>query len=100
MVITRTTAEDTLATVAAIDGLGGVGIPFVCDHRDDDAVERLFERIRAEHGRLDVLVNNVYNSPAAAHLNDRACRVRRRRRQQPQHRLRYFLWCAGPLHRN
>lgn len=54
------------ATAAAIDGLGGVGIPFVCDHRDDDAVERLFERIRAEHGRLDVLVNNVYNSPAAA----------------------------------
>ncbi|MFX0576487.1 SDR family NAD(P)-dependent oxidoreductase [Nocardia nepalensis] len=54
------------ATAAQIDALGGTGIPVVCDHRDDDAVERLFERIRAEHGRLDVLVNNVYNSPAAA----------------------------------
>ncbi|WP_327118688.1 SDR family NAD(P)-dependent oxidoreductase [Nocardia sp. NBC_01730] len=53
-------------TAAEIDAAGGVGIPFVCDHRDDDAVERLFERIRTEHGRLDVLVNNVYNSPAAA----------------------------------
>ncbi|MET8875368.1 SDR family NAD(P)-dependent oxidoreductase [Nocardia sp. NPDC004604] len=54
------------ATAAEIDALGGTGIPVVCDHRDDDAVERLFERIRTEHGRLDVLVNNVYNSAAAA----------------------------------
>ncbi|MET9024589.1 SDR family NAD(P)-dependent oxidoreductase [Nocardia sp. NPDC004168] len=54
------------ATAAEIDAAGGSGIPFVCDHRDDDAVERLFELIRTEHGRLDVLVNNVYNSPAAA----------------------------------
>ncbi|MFI9502892.1 SDR family NAD(P)-dependent oxidoreductase [Nocardia sp. NPDC052566] len=53
-------------TAAEIDKLGGTGIPVVCDHRDDDAVRRLFERVRAEHGRLDVLVNNVYNSPAAA----------------------------------
>ncbi|MFR9750161.1 SDR family NAD(P)-dependent oxidoreductase [Nocardia sp. 004] len=53
-------------TAADIDAMGGVGIPFVCDHRDDDAVRRLFELIRDEHGRLDVLVNNVYNSPAAA----------------------------------
>ncbi|MGX1772399.1 SDR family NAD(P)-dependent oxidoreductase [Nocardia brasiliensis] len=53
-------------TAAAIDAAGGVGVPFVCDHRDDDAVRRLFEQIRTAHGRLDVLVNNVYNSPAAA----------------------------------
>ncbi|ONM50238.1 SDR family NAD(P)-dependent oxidoreductase [Nocardia donostiensis] len=53
-------------TAAAIDELGGTGVPFVCDHRDDDATERLFDLVRSEHGRLDVLVNNVYNSPAAA----------------------------------
>ncbi|PXX53338.1 NAD(P)-dependent dehydrogenase (short-subunit alcohol dehydrogenase family) [Nocardia tenerifensis] len=53
-------------TAAAVDAAGGVGVPFVCDHRDDDAVRRLFQTIRDEHGRLDVLVNNVYNSPAAA----------------------------------
>lgn len=53
-------------TAARITELGGVGIPVVCDHRDDDAVARLFERITEEHGRLDVLVNNVYNSPAAS----------------------------------
>ena len=31
-----------------------------CDHTDDDAVRRLFERIAAEHDRLDVLVNNAW----------------------------------------
>ncbi|MFF0497122.1 SDR family NAD(P)-dependent oxidoreductase [Nocardia aobensis] len=54
------------ATAAEIDELGGRGVPFVCDHRDDEAVARLFETVRADHGRLDVLVNNVYNSPASA----------------------------------
>lgn len=54
------------STAAEIDALGGTGVPVICDHRDDDAVDRLFARVRAEHGRLDVLVNNVYNSPAAA----------------------------------
>ncbi|MBF6382683.1 SDR family NAD(P)-dependent oxidoreductase [Nocardia farcinica] len=53
-------------TAARIDDLGGTGVPVVCDHRDDDVVARLFDRVRAEHARLDVLVNNVYNSPAAA----------------------------------
>ncbi|WP_280468032.1 SDR family NAD(P)-dependent oxidoreductase [Nocardia cyriacigeorgica] len=52
-------------TATEIDALGGTGIPYICDHRDDDAVRRLFERVRDEQGRLDVLVNNVYNSPAS-----------------------------------
>ncbi|MFI1912701.1 SDR family NAD(P)-dependent oxidoreductase [Nocardia sp. NPDC020380] len=53
-------------TAAEIDALGGTGIAVVCDHHDDAAVEQLFARVRTDHGRLDVLVNNVYNSPAAA----------------------------------
>lgn len=53
-------------TAAMVTELGGHGVVAVCDHRDDDAVEKLFTRIREEQGRLDVLVNNVYNSPAAA----------------------------------
>lgn len=35
------------------------GIPVICDHADDDQVERLFQLVRAEHGRLDILVNNA-----------------------------------------
>jgi NAD(P)-dependent dehydrogenase (short-subunit alcohol dehydrogenase family) len=31
-----------------------------CDHADDDAVGQVFARIRDEHGRLDVLVNNAW----------------------------------------
>jgi NAD(P)-dependent dehydrogenase (short-subunit alcohol dehydrogenase family) len=59
---------------AAVDGLpgtvddaadevtthGGYGIAVHCDHTVDHDVDVLFERIRAEHGRLDLLVNNVW----------------------------------------
>jgi NAD(P)-dependent dehydrogenase (short-subunit alcohol dehydrogenase family) len=52
------------ATAAEIDTLGGRGIAVACDHRDDDAVEALFGRVRDEQaGRLDVLVNNAFLIP-------------------------------------
>jgi NAD(P)-dependent dehydrogenase (short-subunit alcohol dehydrogenase family) len=54
------------ATAAEIDELGGRGVPLPCDHRDDDAVAAVFARVGDEQGRLDVLVNNVYNAPASA----------------------------------
>lgn len=53
-------------TAEQIDQLGGRGIGVVCDHSDDDAVAALFRRVHEDHGRLDVLVNNVYNAPASA----------------------------------
>jgi dehydrogenase/reductase SDR family protein 1 len=31
-----------------------------CDHTDDEAVGRVFERIAAEQGTLHILVNNVW----------------------------------------
>jgi dehydrogenase/reductase SDR family protein 1 len=31
-----------------------------CDHTDDDAVGRVFERIHVEQARLDILVNNAW----------------------------------------
>ena len=50
------------ASARSIDGadLDGAIVGVTCDHTDDDAAGRLFERIRAEHGRLDVLVNNAW----------------------------------------
>src|ERR1700712_3342491 len=36
---------------------GGVAVRV--DHRDDDAVAALFERVQADDGRLDLLVNNA-----------------------------------------
>jgi NAD(P)-dependent dehydrogenase (short-subunit alcohol dehydrogenase family) len=39
---------------------GGCGIAVRCDHTVDADVESLFARIRADRGRLDILVNNVW----------------------------------------
>src|SRR5437899_4709050 len=47
------------ATASEIDALGGKGIAVACDHRDDEQVHMLFERVRQEAGRLDILVNNA-----------------------------------------
>lgn len=48
-------------TADEVTRLGGRGIAVRCDHRDDDQTRAVIERIRAEqHGRLDVLVNNVW----------------------------------------
>lgn len=52
-----TTIEDTAEQLTA---RGGVGIPVRCDHTVDDEVEALFKRVKQEHGRLDILVNNVW----------------------------------------
>ncbi|MCU1486862.1 MAG: oxidoreductase, family [Actinomycetia bacterium] len=44
-------------TVAEIEAAGGTAIAVACDHRDDAQVEAVFDRIRADHGRLDLVVN-------------------------------------------
>jgi NAD(P)-dependent dehydrogenase (short-subunit alcohol dehydrogenase family) len=51
------TVEDAAAEVSA---RGGTGIGMVCDHTDPAQVEALVARIEADHGRLDVLVNNAW----------------------------------------
>ncbi len=57
------TIEETAELVTAA---GGAGIAVRCDHSDEAAVRRLFERVRAEHGRLDVLVNDIWGGDALA----------------------------------
>lgn len=42
-------------------GSGGKGIAVACDHGDDAQVAALFERVKAEQGRLDILVNNAFS---------------------------------------
>ncbi|MGA1372296.1 MAG: SDR family NAD(P)-dependent oxidoreductase [Pseudomonadales bacterium] len=51
------------ATARLVDAQGGRGIPCRVDHTDDQQVEALFQRVRDESGRLDVLVNNAYQIP-------------------------------------
>jgi NAD(P)-dependent dehydrogenase (short-subunit alcohol dehydrogenase family) len=50
-------------TAAEIERRGARGIAIACDHRDDQQVAALFERIGRESGRLDVLVNNATSIP-------------------------------------
>jgi len=51
------------AVAAEVDSVGGRGVAVACDHRDDDAVEALFARVREEQDRLDILVNNAFIIP-------------------------------------
>lgn len=51
------TIEETGDLIAAA---GGSGTALVVDHESPEAVRGLVERIRREHGRLDVLVNDVF----------------------------------------
>jgi NAD(P)-dependent dehydrogenase (short-subunit alcohol dehydrogenase family) len=52
-------------TADAISQAGGSGIPVICDHADDAQVQALFEQVRQEQGRLDILVNNATALPDA-----------------------------------
>ncbi len=46
-------------TVEAIAAAGGKGIAVRVDHRNDEEVRDLFDRVRQDEGRLDILVNNA-----------------------------------------
>jgi NAD(P)-dependent dehydrogenase (short-subunit alcohol dehydrogenase family) len=46
-------------TAAAVTAAGGEGIAVRVDHGEDAQVKLLFERVRREVGRLDILVNNA-----------------------------------------
>jgi NAD(P)-dependent dehydrogenase (short-subunit alcohol dehydrogenase family) len=47
-------------TAEAVTAAGGRGIAVVCDHRDDDRVRAVVQRIDAESGALHLLVNNAW----------------------------------------
>jgi NAD(P)-dependent dehydrogenase (short-subunit alcohol dehydrogenase family) len=76
------TIEDTAELV---DAAGGEGIAVAVDHLDPAQVEALVRRIDAEHGRLDVLVNDIWggerlvqwNTPVWEHDLDAGLRLLR-----------------------
>ena len=51
------TIEDTAGEVTA---RGGEGIPVRVDHTDDAQVRALFDRVRTDRGRLDLVVSNAW----------------------------------------
>ncbi|MGH9203789.1 MAG: SDR family NAD(P)-dependent oxidoreductase, partial [Vicinamibacterales bacterium] len=50
-------------TAAEVDRRGGKGIAVQVDHGKDDQVAALFDQVRRERGRLDILVNNAFSLP-------------------------------------
>ena len=68
--VTGRTAADHPATVPLagtieetaneVTRLGGIGVPVRCDQRIDDQTEALFNRVAAEQGHLNILVNSAW----------------------------------------
>ena len=50
-------------TARECDRRGGKGVAVALDHADDAQVAALFEQVRREQGRLDILVNNAFALP-------------------------------------
>ncbi|BBX02434.1 short-chain dehydrogenase [Mycolicibacterium moriokaense] len=49
-------------TAELVTRLGGTGVAVQVDHLDTDAVARLAERIRADYGAIDILVNDIWGA--------------------------------------
>ncbi len=60
------TIEETAELVSAA---GGTGIAVAVDHLDHEQVAALVQRIDADHGRLDVLVNDIWGGEKLAEWN-------------------------------
>ena len=60
------TIEETAEMVAAA---GGHGIPIRVDHLEPEEVAALVARVRRDHGRLDVLVNDIWGGEYLAEWN-------------------------------
>ena len=57
--VTGRSADELDKAAAEVTAAGGRGVAARCDHGSDDDVEALFDRVRSDDGRLDILVNNA-----------------------------------------
>ena len=49
-------------TAELVNQLGGVGVAIQVDHLDSEQVRRLAQRVRDDHGHIDVLVNDIWGA--------------------------------------
>src|ERR1700755_1206399 len=47
-------------TAAQVTARGGKGIPVAVDHGNADQIAALFDQVKREQGRCDILVNNAF----------------------------------------
>src|ERR1700747_2567865 len=57
--VTKKRPETIDETAEMVTAHGGTGIAVRVDHTKPGEVRELFERVKREHGTLDILVNNV-----------------------------------------
>lgn len=55
-------AETIEETAELVSELGGTGVAIAVDHLDSAQVEALAQRIRADYGHIDVLVNDIWGA--------------------------------------
>lgn len=82
-------SETIEETAELVTQLGGTGIAIAVDHLDPAQVARLADRIRTDHGHIDVLVNDIWgaellkggpaewNTPIWEHDLDKGLRILR-----------------------
>ncbi|MHA1519215.1 MAG: SDR family NAD(P)-dependent oxidoreductase [Promethearchaeota archaeon] len=54
-------------TQVIIKKAGGIAIAITCDHTQQEQIQKVFDQIQQEAGRLDILVNNVWGGYMGEH---------------------------------
>ena len=57
--VTGRSGDELDGAAGEVTAAGGHGVAATCDHHSDEQVKALFARVRADRGRLDILVNNA-----------------------------------------
>ena len=57
--LTGRSGEELSKAAGEVTAAGGRGVAVLCDHRSDEQVKVLFQSVRTDSGRLDILVNNA-----------------------------------------
>ena len=64
--VTGRSGDELEKAATEVTAAGGCGVAVRCDHGNDGHVKALFDRVRVDSGRLDILVNNA----AMVHTRD------------------------------
>ncbi|MDX1497068.1 MAG: SDR family oxidoreductase [Salinisphaeraceae bacterium] len=70
VIVSSRKVEDCQLVADAIKDAGGSAEALACHVGDMDQIQQTFATIRAQHGRLDILVNNAAANPYFGHILD------------------------------
>ncbi|MCG8609001.1 MAG: SDR family oxidoreductase [Pseudomonadales bacterium] len=70
VIVSSRKMEGCAAVVEKIKAEGGSAEAIPCHIGDMDQINTLFEQIKAQHGKLDILVNNAATNPYFGHILD------------------------------